>query len=291
LLNIEQNAGLPPIFDVLPPSFNPKDGLLRINEFTQILSSEEMDQDRRSIDPKVKKRKQSSSKTLSLEDIFNRQHRAAKNIAATCQWVIQQVEMGRIRNTFNSGFEVSHFTDIAITQREMKWLEDHNSVEKVLNENVIAYAHAPKWEPFPKVSLSIDDLRRIEDAKKNFVKEVEEAKKLAQALLVRLGDNASDDQHIIEYGEQSTEWIASKLRKKSSTTNKPSASITSSATSATMMRVTRKCDVEECILEAVEGACGDNIGCSILRFCSMHLPHSSHNLHRISHNPVNLTVI
>jgi hypothetical protein len=52
-----------------------------------------------------------------------------------------------------------------LTNVEVKWLEDHNSLEKVLSISSLAYASAPKWEAFPKSTLSDEDLKRIEEEK------------------------------------------------------------------------------------------------------------------------------
>ena len=147
-----------------------------MEEFSQALrddDDDEQDNERRNIDPKFKKKKGGGSRKLKKEDIFKRQLKAAKDISSTCRWVINEVEKGRIRNTLGGSFETSHFSDICITQGEMKWLQDHDSPEKVLSEVIFAYSNAPKWEPFPKVSLSLEDLQRIEEAKRKFAKEVE----------------------------------------------------------------------------------------------------------------------
>ena len=292
----EQNGSLPPIFDVLPPSFNPKTGLLRIDEYNLALDNEEKEQaQQRSVHPSVKKRGPSKTQNLSSEDIFKRQLRAAKNVSGACQWVLDQVEIGRIRSTGSSSFEISHFSDIVVTLSELKWLRDHNSIEKVIAEYVIAYEHAPKWEPFPKAILSVEDLQRIEDSKKKFAREVTEANKLAQALLVRLGDNAGDNQDSIEYGADTTGWVTERLKQKRSSKAKELTTTTSAARSSNSAVGTesvevRKCDVEECIEDSISGLCGNNIVCNRYRFCSLHLAHSSHSLHTLRTAPVNRKV-
>ena len=279
-----QNGALPSIFEVLPYAFNPKEGLIRMEEFSQVLrdDDDEQDNERRNINPKLKKKK-SGSRKLNKDDIFKRQLKAAKDISATCRWVINEVEKGRIRNTLGGSFEASHFSGICVTQGEMKWLQDHDSEEKVLSEVIFAYSNAPKWEPFPKISLSLEDLQRIEEAKKKYAKEVEEAKKLAQALLVRLSDNVGDNDHQMEYGEGSTEWITAIFRQKRQAKSKaknpqplPAAAASNTlATSSTSVSVVIKCSVTECTEPLVEGRCG-NSGCSEFRFCSLHLGHNSH---------------
>ena len=272
------------IFDVTPQPFDPKHGLNRIDEFNQTLRNEAEEDDRRqsNVDPRLKQRKQSAGKgnNESMDDAFKRQLKAAKNVATTCQWVIQQVAIGRVRNTFQNQFEAAHFCDISITQLEMQWLQEHDTVEKVLCEYVLAYAAAPKWEPFPKTTFSAEDLQRIEDDKAKYSKEVEEAKTLAQALLVRLGGNTTANQHLIEYGNQTTQHIADQLSKKRKKKSSNTSTLTAVAEESSSNLVQR-CDVIECIELRIDGYCG-NSGCSHFRFCSLHLAHSSHMNHQVA---------
>lgn len=264
------------IFDVTPPSFDPKHGLLRIDEFNLTLSEEERQQSSNSTGPpELKKRKQSGPKKATTEEVFKRQHKAAKNIASACKWIIEQVRIGRIRNTFNEVFEASHFTEMAITQLEMKWLEDHDTVEKVLAEYVLEYSHAPKWEPFPRASLSPEDLQRIQSEKDKFRKELEDTKKLAQSLLVRISDSASGDRHMVGYGPNDTQWISDQLARKPKTNNSASAAAGNHHDIAV-----HKCDVVECNYDALDDYCG-NSGCSHFHFCDIHLNHNSHINHEV----------
>jgi hypothetical protein len=269
------------IFDVTPPSFDPKHGLLRIDEFNLTLSEEERQSSNSTGPPELKKRKQSGQKKASTEEVFKRQHKAAKNIASTCKWIIEQVLIGRIRNTFNEVFEASHFTEMSITQLEMKWLEDHDTVEKVLAEYVLEYSHAPKWEPFPRACLSPEDLQRIQSEKEKFMQELEDTKKLAQSLLVRVSDSASGDRHMVGYGPNDTQWISDQLARKPKPTN------TSSASAADI--AIQKCNVVECNYDAVEGYCG-NSGCSHFYFCDIHLNHNSHSNHEVRQEVSNFTI-
>lgn len=286
---------LPPIYNVLPPPFDPKLGLEQIEHLDLTVHSEEKEQDQqRDVHPSVKRRGQSSNKNknLSTEDVLKRQLKAAKNISSTCQWVLEQIQIGRVRTTDSSSFELSHFSGISVTQSELKWLHGHNTIEKVIAEYVIAYEHAPKWEPFPKATLSVEDLKRIEESKKKFAREVAEANKLAQALLVRLGDNAGEKQHIIEYGEDTTGWVAQRLKEKRSSKAKETTKSTTRPQSSSIaveseFVVVRKCDVEECVEDSITGFCGNNIECDHYRFCSLHLVHSSHSLHKLRTSPVN----
>ena len=100
--------------------------------------------------------------------------------------------------TESYSFGTSYCSEICITKAEYKWLEDHNSIKKVLNEVILAYAHAPEWEPFQKIYLTRQ--RMEEEAAKKKAVDVAEAKKLCQTLLVRSSDNVGKDQHQIAYG-------------------------------------------------------------------------------------------
>ena len=66
--------------DVTPPSFDPKHGLLRIDEFNLSLSEEERQSSNSTGPPELKKRKQSGPKKATTEEVFKRQHKAAYKI-------------------------------------------------------------------------------------------------------------------------------------------------------------------------------------------------------------------
>jgi len=270
---------LPPISTVTPPPFNPKDGLLRIDEFSLILSNEEEEANHATGNPQFKKqRKQSGSKSDSTEQVFMRQLKAAKNISTACRWMLDQVEIKRITNTRNEWFEKSHFTTTnCITKREMDWLESHSTVEQVLSEYVDAYEQAPKWEPFPRAALSSKDLEKIASEQEKCRKELEETKKL-QSFLVRFADNASADQHLVAYGNNSAQvqWVADRLKTKK---NKKKPTNTDDATNNDM-NIVYKCNVVECEYDTIEGNCG-NSSCSMFKFCDIHLEHTSHANHQV----------
>ena len=93
-----------------------------------------------------------------------------------------------------------------LTNIEIKWLEDNDSIEKVLSNSCHAYATAPQWEAYPKSILSEADLQKIEEHKQQNMKDLEEADELGRTLLVRIGENAGDN-HLVEYGKGSAAWV------------------------------------------------------------------------------------
>jgi hypothetical protein len=251
---------------------------------------DQQEENRQTMNPKVAKKKQGgASKKLNKEDIFKRQLKAAKSISTGCCWVLNECARGRIMVTDSYSFGTTHFSEICITKAEYKWLEDHNSIEKVLNEVILAYAHASEWEPFPKICLSLEDRQRMEEAAKKNASDVAEAKKLCQTLLVRSSDHVGKDQHQIAYGANnvSTEWIKERLQAKRPPTNKSKKSAAAAAASSTAaaapppaadpaaVSIIKKCAVPECVEPTIEGYC-TNSGCSHFRFCSLHLDHTSH---------------
>ncbi len=246
---------------------------------------DQQDENRQTMNPKVAKKKQGgASKKLNKEDIFKRQLKAAKAISTGCSWVLNECVRGRIMVTESYSFGTTHFSEICITKAEYKWLEDHNSIEKVLNEVILAYAHASEWEPFPKICLSLEDRQRMEEAAKKNASDVAEAKKLCQTLLVRSSDHVGKDQHQIAYGanNDSTAWIKERLQAKRPQTNKSKKAAATAAAPPppaapppVAASVAHKCAVPECVEPTIEGYCG-NSGCSQFRFCSLHLVHTSH---------------
>ena len=246
---------------------------------------DQQDENRQTMNPKVAKKKQGgASKKLNKEDIFKRQLKAAKAISTGCSWVLNECARGRIMVTDSYSFGTTHFSEICITKAEHKWLDDHNSIEKVLNEVILAYAHASEWEPFPKICLSLEDRQRMEEAAKKNASDVAEAKKLCQTLLVRSSDHVGKDQHQIAYGANnvSTEWIKERLQAKRPPTNKSKKAAAASTAAAgppaadpSAASIAKKCAVPECVEPTIEGYC-NNSGCSHFRFCSLHLDHTSH---------------
>ena len=105
----------------------------------------------------------------------------------------------------------THFQSVHLAPSKISWLKAHNSLEKVLNLTCLAYAAAPKWEPYPQGLLSVEDLQKMEHEKKTHRKAIEEANRLSQLLLVRKGDNVDPTQEIVEYGMRNTSWVAAQL--------------------------------------------------------------------------------
>jgi len=285
---------LPPLQDITPQAFDPADGLDRVSDILSELRQEE-DELEQQQNPKCPsfKRKKTSESTKQQESkaaVLKRQIKGAKAIASTCQWILQQVELKRIRRTFDDEFDPDHFSDTHLTNVEIKWLEDNNTLEKVLSISCHAYATAPKWEAYPKATLSEADMIRIEQEKQRHMKAVEDANDLGRSLLVRIGENASENEHIIEYGKGSTAWIKEQLCKKrgakknkTSTTSAAPAAPAAAETLASSTSVTTKesrCAVEECTEKPIEGFCAD-AECVSRRFCDLHLTHTSHANHRL----------
>eukprot|EP01035_Chromulina_nebulosa_P027920 gene27920-36781_t len=152
----------------------PADSLEQVDELLSATAKEDREDTTNSSGPPYKRTKSSSSKDDSKAAVLKRQVKAAKSDATTCRWVLKQLDIDRIRRIFEDEFEYNHFLDTNITNAEVKWLEDHNSVEKVLSINCLAYATAPKWEAFPRTTLSEVDLRRIAEEIEKHLKAVEE---------------------------------------------------------------------------------------------------------------------
>ena len=112
------------------------------------------------------------------------------------------------------------------------------------------------------------------------MQELEDTKKLAQSLLVRVSDSASGDRHMVGYGPNDTQWISDQLARKPKPTN-------TSASAADI--AIQKCNVVECNYDAVEGYCG-NSGCSHFHFCDIHLNHNSHSNHEVRQEVSNFII-
>ena len=280
--------------ELTPTSFDPADSLEQVDELLSAIAKEDREDTTNSSGPPYKRTKSSSSKDDSKAAVLKRQVKAAKSIATTCQWVLKQLEIGRIRRTFEDEFEDNHFLDTHMTNTEVKWLEDHNSVEKVLSINCLAYSTAPKWEAFPRTTLSEVDLRRIAEEKEKHLRAVEEANALGMALLVRAGGNAADGQHINEYGKGNAEWFRDQLAGKRSDkkTTKKTAKVSAANKSATTVAAGTavqkssvvddiRCAVEECTEVIVDGSCAHEECSAKYKFCDLHLNHNSHSIHRL----------
>ena len=280
---------MPPLKDLTPQAFDPADGLDQLSNILSEISQEETEQEQQKSNGPSFKRKQTilSSKQESKAAVLKRQVKGAKAIAATCQWILKQVEIKRIRRTFGDDFEEDHFSDTHLTNIEIKWLEDNDSIEKVLSNSCHAYATAPQWEAYPKSILSEADLQKIEEHKQQNIKDLEEADELGRTLLVRIGENAGDN-HLVEYGKGSAAWVKDQInkrrvsKKKTTTASKTPEAAAAAATNASSSTRAEEsmCAVEECTEKPIEGSCTD-AECSSRRYCDLHLSHTSHSNHRL----------
>jgi hypothetical protein len=235
------------------------------------------------------KRKKKADKDA---DSFKKQVLAANNIASACHWVLEQLNTARISESVSPIFDESHFQAVQLTANEVSWLKAHESIEKVLHLTCIAYAAAPKWEPYPHSILSVQDLEKIESERFAHRRAIEEANRIATQLLVRKADNVDSTQQIIEFGFHNAEYIKNRLsqaksnakekkKKKKDTVSDISNAIDQQSPSGQHNGI---CDLVECP-EAAVGICiATSTNCGMYRFCSMHIAHSSHHLHRTKNN-------
>jgi len=292
---------LPSLYELTPQPFDPVNGTAAVDGILEDIAQEEKEiEEHKAGGPPFKRTKTStSSKEESKAVVRKRQVKAAKDIAATCQWVLRQLETGRIRRSFDDEFTQNHFADTHLTNVEVKWLEDHNSLEKVLSISSLAYASAPKWEAFPKSTLSDEDLKRIEEEKVKHIKAIADANEWGRSLLVRIGENAGD-RPIIEIGKGGAAWIGeqlSKKRNKSTATKKKAGAAAAAAAApppppptsgavaapAPVVRTVaddNRCAVEECIEKSINGICTE-AECASRHFCDLHQSHNSHSNHRL----------
>ena len=291
-----------PLIELTPRSFDPSDSLEQVDELLSALAKEDRDDNAMLTNPGVppfKRTKTSSAKDDSKAAVLKRQVKAAKSIASACQWVLKQLEIGRIRRTFEDEFEDTHFLDTHLSNVEVKWLEDRDSVEKVLSISCLAYARAPKWEAFPRTTLSEEDLKRIAEEKEKHLRAIEEANALGSALLVRVGGNAAEGQHIVEYVKGNADWLRDQLLEKRSSKKKKgkdnatpvavkgkaAAAVVVAAAAAAARKadlvVDTRCAVEECTEAIIEGSCTHTECSSKYKFCDLHLNHNSHSIQRL----------
>lgn len=263
----------------------------------------------------AKKRKKKAVDCKDDADIFNKQLKAANEIALACSWVLEQLASSRISEASSVIFDESHFQAVQLTTNEINWLKAHDSVEKVLHLTCLAYAAAPKWEPFPQTILSVQDLEKIEAERSAHRKAIEEASKLASQLLVRRGDNVDPTQQIVEFGFDNVGFVKERLerakankkaataKKKKTSTDEVSHPVIISASSAANILSSSKvpvannnnnhdndiCDTIECDEKAVGKCTLTGTTCGAHKFCSLHVAHSSHEWHKTK-DIINTTV-
>ena len=295
---------MPSLYELNPQPFDPVNGTAAVDGILEDIAQEDKEiEEHKAGGPPFKRTKTyTTSKDESKAVVRKRQVKAAKDIAATCQWVLRQLETGRIRRSFDDEFTQNHFADTHLTNVEVKWLEDHNSLEKVLSISSLAYASAPKWEAFPKSTLSDEDLKRIEEEKVKHMKAIADADEWGRSLLVRIGENAGD-RPIIEIGKGGAAWIGeqlSKKRNKSTATKKKAgaaavaappppgvgavavaAPTRAPAPVARTVADDNRCAVEECIEKSIINGICTEAECASRHFCDLHQSHNSHSNHRL----------
>jgi hypothetical protein len=228
------------------------------------------------------KRKQASGDKDG--DSFKKQLKSASELAKQCKWVLDQLSQSRISESAGTLIDETHFQAVHLAPSEISWLKDHDSLDKVLHLTCLAYAAAPKWEPYPQGLLSVQDLQKMESEKEAHRKAVEEANRLAHQLLVRKGNNADPTQETVEYGMRNTDWVKAQLARakdNSSKKKKKKGESVDALISAVTELHDGKCDVLECN-EAVVGKCTDEMvstsKCQNRSYCNLHIAHSSHDL-------------
>ena len=231
------------------------------------------------LEPPSKKDAAAKRKQIDKDgDSFNKQVKAANEIAKACQWVLEQVNVSRISESTNAIFDETHFQAVQLAPNEISWLKAHDSLEKVVHLTCLAYAAAPKWEPYPQSILSVQDLERIESEKYAHRKALEEANRIASQLLTRKGDNADPTMQTIEFGQRNTEWVRERFAiAKTNSSKKKKKKDGLTAITSTIDTHDGTCDVLECN-EAVVGSCTivAESNCERYRYCALHFDHSSH---------------
>jgi hypothetical protein len=223
------------------------------------------------------KRKQPSK----VEDYFTKQVKAAKS-----KWVLSQVASSRISKTHSRMFGETHFESTQITLAELEWLTMHSELESVLQITCAAYTAAPKWEPFPRFSLSPNDLGKIDAERAAHHAKVAEATVIAAKLLIRKGEDAGPMQQVLDYGYGNAPQMTEKMKrgpnnKKQkldvSEIRRRAGNLLATSKTPELSSSDSKCDVLECSEMSI-GICLQST-CSKSMFCSIHhLSHVSHSL-------------
>lgn len=196
----------------------------------------------------------------------------AKDIASTSSWVISQLK-DRFTEAKDGKF---HFDSFKINELEKAWYSKRTTAKGVLSILAQNYATAPEWEPLPKSLLSPCDLDLIEKRQREHLQKLHRAEEISRRLIVRLAHDASEEQHLVEYGKGSTQWIQERLQSKrnSSKSDKvPKLNVPQSS-------LFYYCDVASCnsVIPAIFlGCCKDNSTCKVYRFCPIHTAHFSHS--------------
>ena len=269
---------MPSVHAIQPSPFDPKLGLDKLESF----SDSDDDDVEESAAPAYKGKRKQPSK---VEDYFTKQVKAAKSIATACEWVLSQVASSRISKTHSRMFGETHFESTQITLAELEWLTMHSELESVLQITSAAYTAAPKWEPFPRISLSPNDLGKIDAERAAHHTKVAEATVIAAKLLIRKGEDAGPMQQVLDYGYGNAPQMTEKMKrgpnsKKQkldlSEIRRRAGNLLATSKTPKLSSSDSKCDVLECP-ELSVGICLQST-CSKSMFCSIHLAHVSHSL-------------
>lgn len=196
----------------------------------------------------------------------------AKDIASTSSWVISQLK-DRFTEVKDGKF---HFDSFKINELEKAWYSKRTTAKGVLSILAQNYAAAPEWEPLPKSLLSLCDIELIEKRQQEHLQKLRRAEEISKKLVVRLAHDASEEQHLVEYGKGSTQWIQERLQNKRNSSKADKVPKTNVPQSSLFYY----CDVASCnsVIPAMFlGCCKDNSSCKVYRFCPIHSTHSSHS--------------
>lgn len=278
---VARKEGILPIDQLTPRPFKPEAALLQaINEGdNEVETPVGVDEPPRTA-PMNNREGGGSSSAPNTDAAHKKQFTNAKNIAASCRWILNQAESSRLILTRSRKFEKFHFNTCQINDIELEWLTSNDTTAKVLRNCCSEYDAAASWEPLPTVSLSIEDLARIANEQEKHRQAIEQANIIASQLLVRVGHNAPEDQQILEYGVGNIEYIAAALRKKRSPAP-GSANAASKKARKEKGLILYKCDIAECVesAPATLKLCSER-GCGKYRYCQvLHLAHMSHSMH------------
>jgi len=192
----------------------------------------------------------------------------AKEIASTASWFLTQLS-SRIRTS--ESLNTYYYDYYTINQAELDWYSSRITARAVLSIVALSYSLAPEWEPLPKIHLSQGDLDIIARREEDHIDRIKKARTMANSLLVRIGQNATEQDHLVEYGKNSTAMIHEQLQKK--------RRANTSSTRQSSKHVYYKCDIASCgslVPSDLVGCCKANVVCNSYRFCSNHLDHDSH---------------
>ena len=206
----------------------------------------------------------------------------AKEIASTASWFLTQLS-SRIRTS--ESLNTYYYDYYTINQAELDWYTSRITARAVLSIVALSYSLAPEWEPLPKIHLSQGDLDIIARREEDHINRIKRARTMANNLLVRIGQNATEQDHLVEYGKNSTALIHEQLQKKRRA-NTSSTRQSSSSTRQSSISVVDEsgvcvflCDIEDCIEPTLQSSAPcEHQHCRNYVFCDMHQLHESHSI-------------